>query len=573
MIAININIVANDSWASEESIDCAKNSSSHPCLEYRNIDSVMESVTLKTALLLNDENINTLEEMVSLNIDRSSDFKDKMSHYFEDDSFDYFYVKVKDATYWKKDTRFNQQESFASILLLDSLYPNFYTEEEIKNISALLKLKHNFSNSKYNLNRNVLKLTGAFKDRQELSRPELFGLMSKIDYLDCLLSSNYLQTLSSDELDIEREENHDSNFVLNLEKLEITPHREVERQRITYSKKEEDRIYKRNNKRGLEAIIHYHTQIVETEHPFVVVDKTKNLLTIYARDGEIIDTREIILSRSDLKNHGGAGIYSLDKSKDLFDSSKNYFKSISLDFELENGTKFYILPTNSNSQDFYIKNGELNFSSLDKKRNYSSYNYSKSPKEFISTSIELKEDRGDYVSIFMKKLEVEKENIMKLYNIDSDTYNELVKFSYGVLGVESKFATSLKYKIKQNLPFAVSVAKGNGFDISENSRGPTQIKRVPEKIKNRYNISKNELYKPENAAVATIGFACELFFELKNISKFHKEINFQNIYDYLYYLYQGKRYEITKGTAEPDKNLTIKKIKSFESELSIVDHF
>lgn len=91
-------------------------------------------------------------------------------------------------------------------------------------------------------------------------------------------------------------------------------------------------------------------------------------------------------------------------------------------------------------------------------------------------------------------------------------------------------------------------------------------------IEDNYGIKKEDLSNPRDAAITTLGFAYEILQDLKRLSHHHPDINSKNIFDYLYYMYQGKRSEIIKATATPDKSIRIKMIKEAYKELEIIDY-
>ena len=117
----------------------------------------------------------------------------------------------------------------------------------------------------------------------------------------------------------------------------------------------------------------------------------------------------------------------------------------------------------------------------------------------------------------------------------------------------------------------VSLFKGNGFDTSKNSRGLTQIKNVPEAIQKEYGIKKTELDIPENAAIATMGFLAAALVELKVKARNNPDINSDNQYDYLHYIYMGRPSEITEGTATPNKNIYYRQIREAGEGLFILE--
>ena len=161
---------------------------------------------------------------------------------------------------------------------------------------------------------------------------------------------------------------------------------------------------------------------------------------------------------------------------------------------------------------------------------------------------------------------------MQVLKVDNDDYNILAGFAIGVLAPESDFGKNWKYVLKEFLPGAVSLAKGNGLDTSKNSRGPTQLKVIPEEIMEDYGISKTNLTDPENAAVATIAISADFLKQLRNLGVNHKAINEENIQTYLYYLYQGKRVQIKEALATPDDNIAVKKIVNVVNGLEFLEY-
>ena len=57
-----------------------------------------------------------------------------------------------------------------------------------------------------------------------------------------------------------------------------------------------------------------------------------------------------------------------------------------------------------------------------------------------------------------------------------------------------------------------------------------------------------------------------------SLDYYHKLINEENIQNYLYYLYQGKRLEIKEALATPESNLAIKKIMNVVSGLEFLEY-
>lgn len=275
--------------------------------------------------------------------------------------------------------------------------------------------------------------------------------------------------------------------------------------------------------------------------------------------------------------------------------------------QIELPLPFYILPQDENFE-FVVKNNDLSFTTYQKLDNYFHYNFTPRQEEAKATKFTIEKPEFDtpFAREFLKALESEKAKIMGLYGLDNDEYNELAILSFGILGQESQFGSHWRYHIKENFPGGIAYLKnykqifnnfGNdrerdGFwtaiggliqdswrneidfltgdlSLNRNSRGPTQIKNVPDLIEENYPINKNNLKEPKNAALATIGFLAQSLEELKAKEKFHPAINSKNRFDYLHYIYMGLPSEIINATATPDQNIYYRNVLHYSSSLKI----
>ena len=161
---------------------------------------------------------------------------------------------------------------------------------------------------------------------------------------------------------------------------------------------------------------------------------------------------------------------------------------------------------------------------------------------------------------------------MKDLKINGDIYNELAKLTLGLAGQESKYGTSIKFKLKTEATqdLLKSITGNNSF----NSKGLTQIKfdGVNEEVKklfNKYGITKDNLNSGDNAALAQIILLSHMYNnELPAYRKYTKEKNISDM-DALLYLNQGKRDELINKTATPDKNIYIQNVKKFANDFKI----
>jgi hypothetical protein len=102
---------------------------------------------------------------------------------------------------------------------------------------------------------------------------------------------------------------------------------------------------------------------------------------------------------------------------------------------------------------------------------------------------------SDQVYAYLQTLEQEKATLLKLYPSDPHEYNYLAQVSVGILGRESLFFRAKRYFVKEyfqpGVNFTKLMRKYLGFIkgvSSRNSRGPTQIKDIPEKISQFYKV-------------------------------------------------------------------------------------
>ncbi|MBC7456871.1 MAG: hypothetical protein H7235_01235 [Bdellovibrionaceae bacterium] len=177
---------------------------------------------------------------------------------------------------------------------------------------------------------------------------------------------------------------------------------------------------------------------------------------------------------------------------------------------------------------------------------------------------------------FLYALSSEKETILKIYNSDPQEYNLLAHIAVGILGQESRFFAHWRYFIKRNSQLAIKEIKEfkaliKDKDAIANSKGPTQIKDVPDRISQHYNIVEADLWNPKFAAVSTMGFLIEALRELKQRAKNNNltMINDKTYVDYLPYLYFGGAQKLVNRTATPETNIYVKNMKKFMKKVSV----
>ncbi|NUN05791.1 MAG: hypothetical protein HUU57_08515 [Bdellovibrio sp.] len=318
------------------------------------------------------------------------------------------------------------------------------------------------------------------------------------------------------------------------------------------------------------VIQYYHNALAPIN--YVIVDKRANTAILFGPQGQVLQEIRVQVFAGDELGKGGAGIYLSAGEHDKVHfgqaqkdgSIRGLFRG---SLQVPANTPVYVIPQNSEHR-FRLRNYGISFGADKVLKNRSAFNYSPASKTFhqskLTTTLE-----DPFLRRYVKALQDEKVNLMKLLQLDNDDYNMLAEFSFGVLSPETNFGKSIKYRIKEAMPLLVAILKGNGLDTERNSQGPTQIKKIPQVISDAYDIEKRDLKEPENAAIATLAFVAGQLKELRTMASAHPGISEETLQDYLYYLYNGRRNEIRTGTASPEQNVSIRKIKSAIQQLKI----
>jgi hypothetical protein len=183
------------------------------------------------------------------------------------------------------------------------------------------------------------------------------------------------------------------------------------------------------------------------------------------------------------------------------------------------------------------------------------------------------------VKAFIQAISDRKQELTLLYGIHGAEYNLLAHIAVGIMGRESKFYTHWKYRLKEMSPRSVEMVKvinfylGRSERIDPNSRGPTQIKYIPETIARTYGIEPDDLRQPDFAAIATMGYLIEALATLKRLKdKYDLEMVTPETYaDYLPYLYFGRASALRNKTATPENNLYVKAMKNYMSWVELYE--
>ncbi|WP_413576733.1 hypothetical protein ACLVWU_01675 [Bdellovibrio sp. HCB290] len=179
---------------------------------------------------------------------------------------------------------------------------------------------------------------------------------------------------------------------------------------------------------------------------------------------------------------------------------------------------------------------------------------------------------------FIQALAINKEELQRIYKISGDEYTLLAHISVGILGRESLFGESSRYKLKETLPWLVTAAKvskafATGTSVTPNSRGLTQIKFLPAVVTERFGITSENLDIPENAAIATMGYLIEALAQLKNRIKTYRleHITPDKYADYLPYIYFGRSKAIIDKSARPEQNAYVQALKKYMNMIEVFE--
>lgn len=182
------------------------------------------------------------------------------------------------------------------------------------------------------------------------------------------------------------------------------------------------------------------------------------------------------------------------------------------------------------------------------------------------------------VFTFIRTLQTESSNLVDLFESNDQEYIHMAHISLGILGRESLFFGARRYWLKENFQpgvvFLKFLQRQLGFSNIrnyKNSRGPTQIKDIPNLIASKYQVVPDNLFVPQNAAVATMGYLLEAFKELKRIASAptHQHIQPENYADHLPYIYFGSRKALINKNATPEKNIYVRDMKKYMGMVEI----
>ncbi|MBU6152994.1 MAG: hypothetical protein KGP28_01720 [Bdellovibrionales bacterium] len=251
---------------------------------------------------------------------------------------------------------------------------------------------------------------------------------------------------------------------------------------------------------------------------------------------------------------------------------------------LKPGCQLFVLPETGKAR-FKVVDGKINLvqSKGVKQSEVERIALSQDPK--VPTPIEVKITNREYKnyrsSTFMDAIRDEKPKLMSALGVTNEVYNQLAQVAFGILGQESDFGNSLKYKTKEEHQGLVILGKmrekileGENpitAEVFNTSRGLTQIKMLPEKV-NTYDpkIKKETLGIPRDSAIATMFYLAEARRTILN-SKGPK-IKESNWMDYIPYVYTGRVKALSDPNrpATPDFNEYVQNMRRFMDGVEIL---
>ncbi len=329
-----------------------------------------------------------------------------------------------------------------------------------------------------------------------------------------------------------------------------------------------------------EKLHFFHTHLSkDTDSLYGILDRRQQNLKLYQNEKLVATlTLEKTQSQTDQYRDGGAGLYRFSYLNlpllyltDEQERNIGFRLKSARDKDLEKlklARTIYVLPI-EDGHHFRLKDGRMIFTHEKRKDETAAYNFTPRRVEYrpLTTVITDPALRNSVSIEFVAALDREKEKLMRIYKLENDDYNELARLSFGILGNESQFGQSQRYWIKEQFPWLVALLKGEGFDTSSNSRGPTQIKKVPKLVAEHFGVTKESLIKPEHSAVATLGFLAEALNELKVRERHHPDITPYNRFEYLHYIYTGRHLEIDRATATPEQNIYYRNMRAAAGQL------
>lgn len=203
---------------------------------------------------------------------------------------------------------------------------------------------------------------------------------------------------------------------------------------------------------------------------------------------------------------------------------------------------------------------------------------------------------------FIQGIEESKEDLMREFDIDSSTYNKFASLALGIAEQESKFGTSVMYRVKNAIPEekystvkrisnalselkefdfqgAIDALDSDKTKVSHRSRGITQMKiegdnKETQEVYDKFGITNESL---EDANKSAVGTMIRLLSVYKNEVMGRDFVNQEGEVidprDVVLYKYSGQNRQIKNKTATPERNIYIQNVKNYADDFSMETTF
>ena len=203
---------------------------------------------------------------------------------------------------------------------------------------------------------------------------------------------------------------------------------------------------------------------------------------------------------------------------------------------------------------------------------------------------------------FIQGIEESKEDLMREFDIDSSTYNKFASLALGIAEQESKFGTSVMYRVKNAIPEekystvkrisnalselkefdfqgAIDALDSDKTKVSHRSRGITQMKiegdnKETQEVYDKFGITNESLEDANKSAVGTMIRLLSVYKnEVMGRDFVNQEEEVIDPRDVVLYKYSGQNRQIKNKTATPERNIYIQNVKNYADDFSMETTF
>lgn len=203
---------------------------------------------------------------------------------------------------------------------------------------------------------------------------------------------------------------------------------------------------------------------------------------------------------------------------------------------------------------------------------------------------------------FIQGIEESKEDLMREFDIDSSTYNKFASLALGIAEQESKFGTSVMYRVKNAIPEekystvkrisnalselkefdfqgAIDALDSDKTKVSHRSRGITQMKiegdnKETQEVYDKFGITNESLEDANKSAVGTMIRLLSVYKnEVMGRDFVNQEEEVIDPRDVVLYKYSGQNRQIKNKTETPERNIYIQNVKNYADDFSMETTF